>query len=253
MRPWGSAPACRSIERRGEGVGALAAHDRDGAAHVGRSGRTRRGPSPCGRSRPRPRAGTGAAPCRRAGRRTRSRRRRAAPRARARRTAAWPRSWRTPRRATRRRPAGAGAPSLRGFSWRPERRVDRHDDRLVAVERAEAPGLGRLGQQQGGAARRVAERERAVELEAACRRAARRRRTRASRSRARRAPMSRHGRARRRRSSGIARPGASASGTKTWAWKPVAWARSRGGPSPPRSYAATSTPSVDGKRCTRRR
>ena len=41
-----------------------------------------------------------------------------------------------------------------------------------------------------------------------------------------------------------------ASGSNTRPWKPLAWARSSGGrPDPPRSWTATTTPSVEGTRC----
>ena len=165
VRPWGRAAAWRSMSA-GVKASVRSPHATATGSARRRSGRRRRGPSPCGTSRPRPRAGTAAARCRRAGPRTRSRRRRAARRARARRTAAWPRSWRTPRRGTRTRSRRRRAPWLRGFVHGAQRRVDGHHHGLVAVQRAEAPGLGRLGEQQRGAARRVPERERAVEAEA---------------------------------------------------------------------------------------
>src|SRR5437870_3389664 len=43
---------------------------------------------------------------------------------------------------------------------------------------------------------------------------------------------------------------AAAIGAKTIPWKPVAWAKRSGGPSPPRSWAGTDTPSAVRKRGT---
>ena len=81
------------------------------------------------------------------------------------------------------------------------------------------------------------------------RRRGRSRRSRASRSSGRRArwrsPWPRKSTAQQRKSGASA-----ATGSHTWAWRPVAWANRIGGPSPPRSWRTISAPSVEARRCT---